>query len=217
MSFFELLLTASGLSMDAFAVSLCKGFKMDRLSLKSAAVIALFFGGFQTAMPLIGWLLGKQFAVYIISFDHWIAFFLLAFIGGKMAYEALKNHGCPDESCGCPGEISGSGEGCGDGAGQSDVQSNVQSADGFDAGELFMLAVATSIDALAVGVTFAFLQVSIVPSVLLIGAITFALSFAGVVIGHQFGARYKRRAELSGGIVLILMGTKILLEHLGIL
>lgn len=188
MGLLELVLIAVGLSMDAFAVSLCKGLSMGRLNLRNAGVIALFFGGFQALMPLLGWLLGKQFESYITSIDHWIAFILLAFIGGKMVYEVLKGDSCYAEG----GYVL-----------------NIR--------ELLVLAVATSIDALAVGITFAFLRVSILPAVLLIGGITFVLSLAGVCIGHKFGAKLKSKAELAGGVVLILIGVKILLDHLGIL
>ena len=187
MGFLELLLIAVGLSADAFAVAVCRGLKMERLRLDQGLVIALFFGGFQALMPLIGWLLGKQFERYIVSIDHWIAFVLLAFIGGKMIWEAL------------------SGE-------EEDKE-----AAGFALRELFALAVATSIDALAVGVTFAFLSVNIWASIGLIGATTFLLSALGVCIGHKFGAKYKNKAELAGGVILVLIGLKILLEHLELL
>lgn len=190
MGFIELVLIAVGLAMDAFAVSLCKGLGMSKLRIKNAAVIALFFGGFQAIMPLIGWLLGKQFESYIKSFDHWIAFGLLVLIGGKMIYEVFKKDS------------------------DSDTDNSI---DTLNIKELFLLAIATSIDALAVGITFAFLQTSIAPAVSLIGAITFALSFAGVYIGHKFGAKFKSKAEFAGGAVLILIGTRILLEHLGVL
>lgn len=188
MGLVELVLIALGLSADAFAVSLCKGLSMTKLKLKNTAVIALFFGGFQAGMPLLGWFLGRQFERYITNVDHWIAFGLLAFIGGKMLYERTKKDDCPDED-----------------------------GDRLKIRELFVLAVATSIDALAVGITFAFLQVSVIPAVLLIGVITFVLSGVGVCIGHEFGSRLKSKAELAGGIVLILIGLKILLEHLGVL
>ncbi len=188
MSLPELILIALGLSMDAFAVALCRGFSMTKLNLRNTAVIALFFGGFQAVMPLVGWLLGKQFEGYITSVDHWFAFGLLCFIGGKMLYDVLKKDACPNEN-----------------------------GDSLNIKELLLLAVATSIDALAVGITFAFLQVSILPAVSLIGAVTCVLAFAGVCIGHEFGSRLKSKAELAGGIVLILIGLKILLEHLGIL
>ena len=188
MELFELTLIALGLSMDAFAVSMCKGMSMSRLSLRNATIIALFFGGFQAGMPLWGWLLGKQFERYITSIDHWIAFGLLTLIGGKMVIEVFEKDQCPSRN-----------------------------GDSLNIKELLLLSVATSIDALAVGVTFAFLQVSIVPAVSLIGIVTFLLSFAGVCIGNQFGIRLKSKAELAGGIVLILMGLKILLEHLGVI
>ena len=177
--------------MDAFAVAVCKGLGMKRLNLRQALVIALFFGGFQALMPVAGWLLGTGFQSYITPVDHWIAFALLAFIGGKMLWDAFRE----DDD----GETSQAGEGR------------------LDLKELAMLAVATSIDALAVGITFAFLQVDIVPAVSLIGAITLALSFAGVAIGHFFGARFEKPATIVGGVVLILIGCKILLEHLGVI
>lgn len=188
MGLFELVLVAIGLSMDAFAVSLCKGLDMRKFNRKHAAIIAIFFGGFQGLMPLIGWFLGKQFEQYITKIDHWIAFVLLAFIGGKMIYEALKK----DECC-------------------------AVNAEKLDIKEILMLAIATSIDALAVGITFAFLQTAIIPAVSLIGVITLVLSFIGVFIGNRFGTKCSNKAELAGGIVLILIGLKILLEHLGIL
>ena len=191
MGIIELALIGVGLSMDAFAVAVCKGLGMKRLNLRQALVIALFFGGFQALMPVAGWLLGTGFQSYITPVDHWIAFALLAFIGGKMLWDAFRE----DDD----GETSQAGEGR------------------LDLKELAMLAVATSIDALAVGITFAFLQVDIVPAVSLIGAITLALSFAGVAIGHFFGARFEKPATIVGGVVLILIGCKILLEHLGVI
>lgn len=189
MGFIELLLIAVGLSMDAFAVSICKGLGMKRVNLKVAVVLALFFGGFQALMPLIGWALGSQFLGIIGPIDHWVAFVLLAVIGGKMLWEAFHDG---DEDDGKP-------------------------ADRIDLGEFFILAVATSIDALAVGISFAALSVDIVPSVVLIGATTFAFTIAGVFVGNFFGSRYEKPASIVGGVVLILIGTKILLEHLGIL
>lgn len=185
--FITVFLTGIGLAMDAFAVSICKGLKMQKLSLKQMGIIALFFGGFQAIMPLIGWALGKSFAVYIKNFDHWIAFALLLFIGGKMFFEAL---GKDDDDCCC----------C-----NCDIK------------ELFMLAIATSIDALAVGVAFALKDINILFAALIIGVVTFILSAIGVVIGHKFGAAYKSKAELAGGIILMLIGVKILLEDLGVL
>ena len=185
MNIWEIFLVAVGLSMDAFAVAVCKGLKMQRINPKQTSIIALFFGGFQALMPLIGYFLGKQFEQYIVSIDHWITFVLLGIIGGKMIYESFKK----------------------------DEDDN----GGFSIKEIFVLAIATSIDALAVGITFAFLQVNIAISVSLIGIITFTLSAAGVFIGHKFGEKYKSKAEFTGGLILILIGLKILLEHLEIL
>jgi len=188
MGLWELIVLAVGLSMDAFAVAVCRGLNMPRINYRQAGLIALFFGGFQALMPLLGWLLGAQFQAYITSYDHWIAFGLLVFIGAKMLFEALKGG---DEQTGAK------------------VLLTLRA--------LFMLAVATSIDALAVGVTLALLpEVRVVPSALLIGAVTFALSFAGVLIGHRFGDWFERKAEIAGGIILVLIGLKILLEHLGV-
>ena len=191
MGFVELLLIAVGLSMDAFAVSVCKGLCMKRLNMRQAVVIALFFGGFQAVMPLIGWALGTQFEAYITPVDHWIAFVLLGIIGGKMLWEAFHEGDSDGVACPVDGKL--------------------------DMRELTMMAIATSIDALAVGITFAFLRVDIVVSVALIGVTTFALSLVGVAVGHRFGARYEKAATVTGGIVLILIGLKILLEHLGII
>ena len=188
MSIIELLLVAVGLSMDAFAVSVCKGLAMDKITLKKCAVVGLWFGGFQALMPTVGWLLGSQFEKYITSIDHWIAFALLCAIGVNMIREALSK----DE----------------------DDQST---GDSLAFKTMLVLAVATSIDALAVGITFAFLQVKIVSAVLIIGLTTFVLSMIGVKIGNVFGVKYKSNAEFAGGVVLILLGIKILLEHLGIL
>ena len=189
MGFLELFLIAIGLSADAFSVSVCKGLNTRKLNLKHAYLIALFFGVFQAVMPLIGYLLGTGFSEYIEKFDHWIAFALLAFIGGKMVIEAIREKdGGPEEK-----------------------------TDALSTGELTVLAVATSIDALAVGITFAFLKVNILPSVLLIGVTTFALSLGGVLLGNRFGAKYKTKAEVAGGVILVLIGLKILLEHLGII
>ena len=177
--------------MDAFAVALCKGLGMKRINYRHALVIALFFGVFQALMPLIGWALGTQFERFITPIDHWIAFGLLAFIGGKMLVDAVRDEGCKE---------------CGEDVGQK-----------LDLRELLMLAVATSIDALAVGITFAFLHVDIAFSASVIGMTTFVISFAGVSIGNRFGARFERPATVVGGVVLILIGVKILLEHLGVL
>lgn len=186
MGLIELFLIAVGLSMDAFAVSVCKGLAMPKCTFKKAAIVGLWFGGFQVLMPAIGYILGAQFQEAIASIDHWIAFVLLALIGGNMIHEALDN----DEE-------------------EADASLDVKT--------MFLLAVATSIDALAIGITFAFLKVNIIPAVCFIGIVTFIISFAGVKIGNVFGARYKNKAEIVGGVILILLGLKILLEHLGFL
>ena len=186
MGLIELFLIAVGLSMDAFAVSVCKGLAMPKCTFKKAAIVGLWFGGFQALMPAIGYILGAQFQETIASIDHWIAFVLLALIGGNMIREALDN----DEE-------------------EADASLDVKT--------MFLLAVATSIDALAIGITFAFLKVNIIPAVCFIGIVTFIISFAGVKIGNVFGARYKNKAEIVGGVILILLGLKILLEHLGFL
>lgn len=187
MGLLELFLVAVGLSMDAFAVAVCKGLALRKVNLGQMALVGLWFGGFQALMPLIGYFVGVQFRDQITAVDHWIAFGLLAFIGGKMVYECIR-----------PGE-------------------EEQIANPTATGKLLVLAVATSIDALAVGVTFAFFRVKILPAVTIIGLTTFCISLGGVVVGNFFGTRYKKRAELTGGIVLILLGAKILLEHLRIL
>lgn len=189
MGFLELFFIGVGLSMDAFAVAVCQGLCMQRLRLRYACVIALFFGGFQALMPFVGWLLGAQFAGSIQSLDHWIAFVLLAFIGGKMVWEALSPQE-EEQSCAVSEKL--------------------------DYRQLLLMAVATSIDALAVGVTFAFLNVPILPAITIIGCTTFCISLAGVAIGVLFGGKLQRWAELAGGVILVLLGCKILLEHLGI-
>lgn len=186
MGIIELFLIAVGLSMDAFAVSICKGLAMKKCTISKAVIVGLYFGGFQGLMPLVGYILGVQFKNVITSVDHWIAFILLALIGGNMIREA----------CGCEED---------------------EADESLDVKTMIGLAVATSIDALAVGVTFAFLQVNIVPAVCFIGVITFTISAVGVKIGNVFGNKYQSKAEIAGGIILILMGLKILLEHLGVL
>lgn len=215
MGIIEILLIAVGLSMDAFAVALCKGLHMRTRDTRQAIVIALFFGVFQAVMPLIGWALGKQFENYIQTVDHWIAFVLLSIIGGKMLYEAFHKEACPDDACAVSTTDSAI-PACGD-RNASNEKSFPARNDKLNIKELLALAVATSIDALTVGITFAFLKVSILPAVSLIGMTTFILSFAGVFIGHSFGTRLKTKAEVAGGVVLILIGLKILLGHLGIL
>ena len=189
--FIELFVIGVGLSMDAFAVAVCKGLGMKMVNWRHAFVIALMFGGFQGLMPLIGWALGSQLTSLIEPVDHWIAFILLVFIGGKMLWDAFRgDDGC--ETCGCAEEK-------------------------LDMRELLMMAVATSIDALAVGVTFAFLGVNVMAAVVVIGVTTFALSFVGVAVGNRFGARFEKPATVAGGVVLVLIGLKILLEHLGVI
>ncbi len=192
MGIIELVFLSVGLAMDAFAVSICKGLEMPVTNYKRAGIIALFFGAFQAGMPVAGYLLGSRFQKYIESVDHWIAFALLALIGGQMVYEAFRK----------------------DGGGQE----NKDGSSVFSIKQLIILAIATSIDALAVGITFALLKgTNIFLSAGMIGIITFIISFAGVVIGNKFGNKYERRAQLAGGIILIAIGLKILLEHLRII
>lgn len=185
MSTFELFVLAVGLSMDAFAVAICKGLSVKKLSPRHAVITGLYFGGFQAGMPLIGYFLGRYFKDFIVSVDHWIAFVLLGIIGLNMIKESRE----------CAEQLN----------------------DSFDFKTMFPLAVATSIDALAVGVTLALMSVNIFSAVGFIGVITFAFSCVGVCIGRVFGAKFKSKAEVFGGVVLIVMGVKILLEHLGIL
>ena len=179
----ELFLLGVGLSMDAFAVSVCKGLGMKKLNKKQALIIGLYFGGFQALMPFVGWLLGSQFQKYITSIDHWIAFILLGFIGGKMMIEAVREW------------------------------NEEEVVDVMDA----PIDHKNSIDALTVGITFAFLGTPIVEAITIIGITTMVISIAGVVVGNFFGSRYKSKAEFIGGLILVLLGLKILLEHLGIL
>lgn len=186
MGVLEIFLISVGLAMDSFAVSVCKGLSMKKMSWKKAIIIGLYFGLFQAFMPVIGYFLGSTFENLVTQIDHWIAFVLLAFIGGNMIKEAFDKD-CEDKN------------------------------DSVDFKTMVVLGIATSIDALAVGITFAFLKVNIILAVIIIGIIAFVFSIIGVKIGNKFGDRYERKAELAGGIILILMGTKILLEHLGIL
>ena len=189
--FIELFLLGIGLAMDAFAVSVCKGLGMRRLNKKQTLIIGLYFGGFQALMPLIGWLLGSQFQKYITSIDHWIAFILLGFIGGKMMIEAIR---------------------------EWNEEETVDVIDApLDHKNMLVLAVATSIDALAVGITFAFLDTPIIEAITIIGITTMIISIIGVVVGNFFGSRYKSKAEFIGGLILVLLVLKIILEHLGIL
>ena len=190
MSLFELFIIAVGLSMDAFAVSVCKGLSTSDVRPLNMLCAGLWFGLFQALMPLIGYLLGVNFSLFIQSVDHWIAFILLSLIGANMIREAVSSK----EEC----EVADTG-----------------SSYAFKV--MLPLAVATSIDALAVGVSFAFLAVDIIPAICFIGVCTFILSAAGVKIGSVFGNRFEKKAEIAGGIILILMGLKILLEHLGVI
>lgn len=186
MGFIDIFLIGVALSMDAFAVSICKGLSVEKVQPKHLLTAGVYFGGFQALMPLIGFLLGFKFEKFIVSVDHWIAFVLLAVIGGNMIKEALD---------------------------KEEPEHNAS----FSFKTMLPLAVATSIDALAVGISFAFLGVNIVEAAILIGITTFVLSGVGVYVGNIFGAKYKSKAEIAGGVVLILIGLKILLEHLGII
>lgn len=183
----ELLILAVGVSMDALAVSICKGLAIKKLKLRHALIVGLWFGFFQALMPTIGWLLGSTFASLITAIDHWIAFILLALIGGNMIREAVSKK----------------------------EEEEMDSSLAFMG--MLMLAIATSIDALALGITFAFLQVSILSAAAIIGLCTFLISALGVKIGNVFGARFQSKAEFFGGLVLILIGLKILLEHLNVI
>ena len=192
MSLRELFILAVGLAMDAFAVSVCKGLSVRKAGVKECCIAGLYFGGFQALMPAIGYFLGVQFKEYITNIDHWIAFILLGIIGFNMIRESREKDCDEDGVC--------------------SLEENP-----FAAKKMLLLAIATSIDALAVGITLAFLDVDLLASVSFIGVITFVLSAVGVRIGNVFGTRYKSKAELAGGIILICMGLKILLEHLGVL
>ena len=191
MNLFDLIMTAIALSMDAFAVSISKGLSVNKVKPRHALIVGGYFGGFQALMPLLGWVLGSQFSGYIQQYDHWVAFILLLLIGGNMIREALS--------------------------GEEDEAEDAAASGRLDHKKLFLMAIATSIDALAVGVTFAFLETPILSAVSLIGVTTFCISVAGVAVGCWFGAPYKRRAENTGGVILVLLGCKILLEHLGLL
>ena len=188
MSILSIVLTGFGLAMDAFAVSVAKGITLTRVKAKDALKVALFFGGFQALMPTIGYFLGSAFESLVTNIDHWIAFILLGIIGGNMIKEAF----CKEKE-------------------------NEESNDDISFKTMFVLAVATSIDALAIGITFAFLRVNLLLAISMIGIITFVISIIGTKVGNKFGSKYEKKAELAGGIILILIGIKILLEHLGIL
>ncbi len=188
MSAFDLFLLGIGLSMDAFAVAICKGLAMRKVNKWQCFMIALFFGGFQALMPFLGWLLGSTFASKIKEFDHWIAFILLSYVGGKMVVDAIREW--KEEGC------------------------IIELDPPLDYKELFLLAIATSIDALACGVTFSFYDdFNIIEAISIIGCTTFVISGGGVFIGNIFGDKYKAKAQLVGGVILIFLGIKILLEH----
>ena len=188
MSGIELVLLSVGLAMDAFAVAICKGLAMSRVNVKQCLVIALFFGGFQAGMPVLGWLLGSSFANKIKMVDHWIAFLLLGYIGVKMISDGIK---------------------------EWKEETKVEEMDPpLDLKELLILAVATSIDALAVGITFSFLEVAIATAAAVIGIITFVISAGGVYVGNIFGERYKTKAQITGGVILVILGLRILITHL---
>lgn len=187
MNFTELILIALGLAMDAFAVSICKGLVLKKIDFKKFCIVGLWFGGFQGLMPLLGYFLGKNFKKYIENVDHWVAFALLALIGANMIKEALSKN-------------------------------EEKTDDSLAFKTMFLLAVATSIDALAVGITFGIIpDINIYFAVATVGIVTFILSVAGVKIGNVFGVKYKSKAEFAGGLILILIGLKILLEHLGVI
>lgn len=208
MSLLEIILIAVGLSADAFAVAICMGLNMKKATLKKAVIVGLYFGLFQAIMPLIGYFVAKLFADKIIKFDHWIAFVLLLFLGAKMIIESIKKDkkACPDRKCPkekcidreCPNNAKGE-------------ETSLKFA------KMVPFALATSIDALAVGVSFAFMKVEIFSAASIIGVITFLLSGLGVKVGNLFGAKLKGQAEIIGGIILILIGLKILFEHLGLI
>lgn len=193
MGFIELFAIAVGLSMDAFAVAVCKGLCTKRASLKHFLIVGLWFGGFQALMPFIGYWVGSLFSEYIEAFDHWVAFALLSLIGINMLREAFSK----DDECSCSREEKNE----------------------FAPAKMIVLAIATSIDALAVGIALSFDLAGneILPAVLLIGVITFALSVVGVKVGNLFGAKYKSKAEIAGGVILIGIGLKILLEGIGVI
>ena len=198
MSFLELFLIAVGLSMDAFAAAICAGLTMTRVTVKKSLTVGLYFGSFQAGMPLIGYFVSTRFADSIEAYDHWVAFALLSFLGGKMIFESFKKEACSDRIC------------------PSVERSDKDTMEiSLTPASMLPLALATSIDAMAAGVSFAFLQVSIVPAVSFIGITTLVISMIGTGIGNVFGTRFKSKAEFAGGVILALIGLKILLEHLG--
>lgn len=194
MGFIELIIIGVSLAMDAFAVSICKGLSMRTINYLYAFLIALVFGLFQAIMPLIGWFLGSSFSAYVEPVDHWIAFILLAAIGAKMIWDGVHDDDS-DDLCDCS-------------------EASTYAPFKLDIKELLLLGIATSIDALAVGISFSFLDVNIIQAVIIIGVVTFLISFVGVTLGNAFGKRFQSRATIFGGVVLILIGLKILIEHL---
>jgi len=201
MNLFELFIIAVGLSMDAFAIAVCLGLTMAKVSIKKALIVGLYFGAFQAGMPVVGYIVASQFAEHVIQYNHWVVFGLLSFLGAKMIWGSFKKEKCSDRRClatpctdrKCPNSL------------QESTLKPIK---------MIPLAIATSIDAMAVGVSFAFLYVSIIPAVSLIGIITLIISMLGIKIGNVFGARFKSKAELAGGIILMAMGLWVLLEHL---
>ena len=202
MNLLSIFMTAIGLSMDAFAVALAKGITLRKNMWKNALKIALLFGVFQGLMPLIGWMAAREFKGYIESFDHWIAFILLGAIGGKMIYESIKSK----KECCVNNNVSVKEEVC-----VESLENNKE----FNFKNLIILAIATSIDALAVGVSFAFLNISIIPSISIIALVTFILCIIAVFVGKKLGCILQKYAEIVGGVILIIIGINILLEHIG--
>ena len=208
MKFYELFIIAVGLSMDAFAVSISAGLTMQRITLKKSMIFGIYFGVFQAGMPVVGYYAASLLAETIVSFDHWSALVLLCFIGGKMIADSRKKEGCPDRDC--PDEM------CDDRVCPKGHRPKKREVP-LTPRHMLPLAIATSIDALAVGVSFAFLGAGIAPAASLIGIITLVISALGVKVGGVFGERFKSKAELTGGCILVLIGVKILLEHLEII
>jgi len=200
MNLIELFLIAVGLSMDAFAVAVTIGLTLKKAVIKKVLIVGLYFGLFQAIMPLIGYIVAARFADHVVQYSHWVVFALLAFLGGKMIWGSFKKETCPDRKC---PSITCTDREC----------PNVGKEIALTPQKMIPLSLATSVDALAVGVSFAFLYVSIVPAISLIGVITLALSMVGVKIGNIFGSKFKSRAELIGGVILVLMGIWVLLEH----
>lgn len=192
MSFWELFLISIGLSMDAFAVAICKGLSLRKIIYKDAVLVGLYFGLSQALMPLLGYIAGKSFASYIQAWSHWLVFLVLSFVGGKMIYESFKNPSC-------------------------DIQDHYLNKKLLGFKNMFPLALATSIDALAVGITFSLVSIKVLPTILTIGLVTFIFSTVAVYIGNYFGCKHKAKAEISGGVILILIGLKFLLNHFNVI